>query len=331
MTPPLSFLVLTDHSGHSAQNSVYSLVNTLRQDSRCQHVDIATRGNPHNQLFFQGARTQVQGFGVKGELTYSMEGTQFDQPTQPLVVTDYDVIWLRLPHPVPQAFFDFLTAATSGTSTQIINDPRGITVTGDKSFLLHFQEWTPPIRLVRTAEEAEAFAEQFPLVLKPLRAYGGKGIRRIDRPEDADTVDFSEPYLAMKFLKNVSQGDKRILVVNGKILAASLRLPAPGQWLCNVAQGGKSIGAEIEVEEHAMIEALAPELLRRGICFCGVDTLVDDDGKRVLSEINTLSIGGFPQAEAQTSRPILQQTIDELFSYCHDHLHQRAAYHSEPS
>ncbi len=320
MSRPLSFLVLTDHSGHSAQNSVYSLVNTLCRDQRCQSVAIATRGNPQNRQFFRGAGAQVQGFRVKDELVYREDGSQFGGNLQPLELSQYDVIWLRLPHPVPQAFFDCITQVTAGTGTLIVNDPAGITETGDKSFLLHFQEWTPPIELVHTAEEAQFFAEQFPLVLKPLRAYGGRGIRRVDRPEDAATVDFTEPYLAMKFLKNVSQGDKRILVVNGKILAASLRIPAPGQWLCNVAQGGKSIGAEIAPEEQAMIEALAPELLRRGICFCGVDTLVNDDGKRVLSEINTLSIGGFPQAEAQSGRPILQQTIDELFHYCYDHL-----------
>ena len=320
MSRPLSFLVLTDHSGHSAQNSVYSLVNTLRKDPRCRQVDIASRGSAQNQAFFRGAGPQVRGFTVERELVYRPDGKQFAGAVQVLELTQYDVVWLRLPHPVPQEFFTCITGLTAGTNTLIVNDPVGITETGVKSFLLHFREWTPPIELVRTAGEARSFTEQFPLVLKPLRAYGGQGIRRIDRPEDADTVDFAEPYLAMKFLKNVSQGDKRILVVNGKILAASLRIPAPGQWLCNVAQGGKSVGAEIEPEEEAMIEALAPELLRRGICFCGVDTLVDDDGKRVLSEINTLSIGGFPQAEAQSGRPVLQQTIDELFHYCYDHL-----------
>ncbi len=316
---PLSFLVLTDHRGHSAQNSVYSLVNTLRQDPRCKYLAIASRGSEQNRSFFSGAGTQVQGFLVNEKLAYREDGSQFARETHPLDWLDYDVIWLRLPHPVEEAFFAHLMTHAPTVPPLIVNDPDGITTTSTKAFLLHFPSLTAPSRLVYTAQQTRGFAAQFPLVLKPLRAYGGQGIRRIDRPEDADAVDFTEPYLAMKFLKNVSQGDKRILVVNGKILAASLRIPAPGQWLCNVAQGGKSVGAEIEPEEHAMVETLAPELLRRGICFAGIDTLVGDDGQRVLSEINTLSIGGFPQAEAQTGRPILQQTIDELFSYCYDH------------
>ena len=323
---PLSFLVLTDHRGHSDQNSLYALVNTLRQDARCRYVDVASRGNPQNAEFFNAAGSQVQGCRVKGGFVYQPEGGQFTRNNIPLDVGGYDVVWLRLPHPVPQSFLDGLVGGetqdvASLPGRLVVNDPVGIVETGDKSFLTRFPEWTPPVRLVHTADDIRDFARRHPLVLKPLRAYGGQGIVRVDGPNDLPSdLDLTEPYLAMKFLKNVSEGDKRILVVNGRILAASLRLPAPGQWLCNVAQGGTSIGADIEPEEHAMIEAIAPELLRRGICFCGVDTLLNDAGKRVLSELNTLSIGGFPQAETQSGRPVVQQAIDELFNYCYDHL-----------
>ncbi len=317
---PLSFLVLTDHRGHSDQNSVYSLVTTLAGDPRCAHVDVATRGDVRNQAFFGGGGARVLGTRVRGALTYDPAGGAFARADTPLDPKAYDVIWLRLPHPVPAEFFAFLAnLAPAGPAPLVVNDPAGIAHTGNKAFLVNFPDWTPPVRLVRSAEEARDFARQFPLVLKPLRAYGGKGIVRIEGPDDVAAVAFTEPYLAMKFLKHVSAGDKRILVVNGKFMAASLRLPAPGEWLCNVAQGGKSVSAELTPREYALIEALAPTLLEHGICFAGIDTLVGDDGQRVLSEINTLSIGGFPQAEAQTGRPILQQTIDELFAYCHDH------------
>jgi glutathione synthase len=314
MSLPLSFLVLTDHRGHSDQNSLYSLVNTLAGDSRCQYVDVASRGVEPNGQFFLGDGAQVQGFRVTENLAYSPTGEHFTTDLHALNPGDYDVVWLRLPHPVSDGFFDALRASTPGL---IVNDPAGIRATSTKEFLLRFPEWTPPSRLVRTAEAVADFAHHYPIVLKPLRAYGGKGILRIDHPEEMAGLTLDEPYLAMKFLKNVSQGDKRILVVNGRILAASLRLPPPGEWLCNVAQGGTSVIAEVTEREREMVEVLAPELLSRGICFAGIDTLVDDDGRRVLSEINTLSIGGFPQAAAQTGRPIVQQAIDELFNYCY--------------
>ena len=316
----LTFLVLTDHSGHSDQNSLYSLVNTLVADPRSGRVDVASRGDERNADFFRGDGAQVWGIAVDRELVYSPNGAAFQLGVHELAPLEYDVIWLRLPHPIPEAFFINLATNVPGIPPLIVNDPAGIETTSTKAFLTNFPEWTPPTRLVHTREQAEAFTREHPIVLKPLRAFGGHGILRLDRPEDARKVSFEEPYLAMKFLKNVSQGDKRILVVNGKIMAASLRVPRPGEWLCNVARGGTSVSADIDPEEESMIAALAPELLGRGICFAGIDTLVDDGGKRVLSEINTLSIGGFPQAEVQTGRPILQQTIDEFFSYCYDRL-----------
>ena len=119
----------------------------------------------------------------------------------------------------------------------------------------------------------------------------------------------------MKFLKNVQQGDKRILVVNGQILASSLRLPAEGSWLCNIAQGGTSIPSTVTDKEIQIIKEISPKLSEKGIVFFGADTLVDDQNERVLSEINTLSIGGFPQTEIQTGMPIVQMAIDNMINY----------------
>ncbi|PPK85432.1 glutathione synthase [Neolewinella xylanilytica] len=313
----LTFLVLTDHSGHSDQNSLYALVNTLFADHRCARVDLASRGNPHNEAFFAGDGARVRGFTVNETVHFDPEAKHFNTADTLPELTAYDVVWLRLPHPIPEDFFPKLRALVSGSQTLIVNDPSGIEATSTKAFLTQFPDWTPPTRIVETEREARDFARRHPIVLKPLRAYGGQGILRMNHPEESLSV-FEGPYLAMKFLKNVSQGDKRILVVNGKILAASLRIPPPGEWLCNVARGGTSVGAEVSPEEEDMVTALAPELLSRGICFAGIDTLVNDGGQRVLSEINTLSIGGFPQAEVQTGRPILRQAIDELLNYCYD-------------
>jgi glutathione synthase len=182
-------------------------------------------------------------------------------------------------------------------------------------------------------DEIIDFAKDFSIVLKPLKEYGGKGILKIDGPKITDNNEYydtetylrkietyirEEGYLAMQFLKNVSKGDKRILVVGGEIMAASLRMPAEGSWLCNVAQGGYAVPAEPDPEEILMMEAIGPKLMEQGIFIFGADTLVNDDGKRVLSEINTLSIGGFPQSEQQTGRPIVQNLINKIITYVDD-------------
>ena len=217
-----------------------------------------------------------------------------------------------------------------GENKVIINHPNGIEQTSTKAFLLNFPKICPPMKLCKSIDEILEFANRFPIVLKPLKEYGGKGLLKIngdvlnDGSDDFDTNDYlrkqkeyieTEGYLAMKFLKNVSEGDKRILVVNGKILASSLRLPAKDSWLCNVAQGGRSVASEVTSEEEKIIRRITPKLRRAGILIFGADTLVDDDGKRILSEINTLSIGGFPQAEKQTGRPVVQEAIDGIIEF----------------
>jgi len=238
----------------------------------------------------------------------------------------YDVVWLRLPPPLPKPFLIFLKHKFPNVI--FINDPDGIYETGSKEFLMNFTDVCPPMRLCYSVEDILEFAVRFPIVLKPFREYGGKGIVKIkgDRVWEGkkeyllstflQKIEKSDiEYLAVKFLKNVGQGDKRIVVVDEKIIGASLRLPAKDSWLCNVAMGGRSIAGSVNEEEVKIIERINPLLSKLGIVMYGVDTLVDDDGKRVLSEINTSSIGGIPQMQKQQDLPLVKETTDEIWNY----------------
>ena len=331
----MKLLILTDHSGHSDQNSLYALTRTLAADERTDSVFLASRSDERNVPFFGGDLTSpLRGFTASPDLAFDPTGAQFAAAKESILYGETDIVWLRLPPPADANFFARLTsfapAAEPLKKPVVINNPEGVLETGSKAFLYHFSDFMAPVRRVQSADDVRDFAAHYPIVLKPLREYGGRGLVKIanglvDRDGKETPLDrwleTAKPsleagnYLAMKYLKNVAQGDKRILVVNGKILGASLRIPAPGQWLCNVAMGGTSILADVTPEEQAMIAAIAPTLLEKGIVIFGADTLMDDDGKRVLSELNTNSIGGFPQAEAQTGRPILQQTINGIYDY----------------
>ena len=338
----MTYLILTDHRNHSRENSLYALTRTLSRDARTTGVFVASRSDERNEGFFGGdTSARLHGLMVNDAagFSYDPSGKLFTAADDTTRLGEQDVVWLRLPPPADADFFAHLTsfapAAAPLKTPVIINHPDGILETGSKSFLYHFSDFTAPVRRVQSADDVRSFAALYPIVLKPLREYGGRGLVKIAEGT-AESNGTTEPledwltaaraeleagnYLAMKFLKNVRQGDKRILVVNGKILGASLRLPAPGQWLCNVAMGGTSVVAEVTPEEEAMIAALSPTLLEKGIVIYGADTLTDDDGKRVLSELNTNSIGGFPQAEAQTGRPVLQQTINGIYDYLSERL-----------
>ena len=119
----------------------------------------------------------------------------------------------------------------------------------------------------------------------------------------------------MKFLDQVVQGDKRIILAGNHILGSSLRLPAEGSWLCNVAQGGSSVSSGIDPEERELIAGVLPFLREEGILIAGIDTLVGDHGERVLSEINSLSVGGFLNLQEQSGKPIIQQLVQIIIDY----------------
>ncbi|WP_367391236.1 RimK family alpha-L-glutamate ligase [Lewinella sp. LCG006] len=326
-------LVLTDHRGHSTENSIYALLRQMLNHPRCAEIDIATRAWAGNDSFFTAQNgEQLQVAAVTPDFAYTDEGDYLTQGLRVVDPKDYDLIFLRLPRPISDEFLMWLATLLDGKA--IVNHPRGIVETSTKQFLLNFPEVCPNMQLCRSMEEVLDFAAKFPIVLKPLREYGGRGLLKIDGTTLDDgtslhnTVTYlkgiedileTEGMLGMKFLKNVNQGDKRILVAGGQIMAASLRLPAPDSWLCNVAQGGTSVPATPTSDEEAIIAHINPKLQQAGILIYGADTLMDDDGKRVLSEINTLSIGGFPQAEQQTGRPVLQPTIDKIFIYADTH------------
>lgn len=320
-------LVLTDHAAHSSENSIYGLLQELRKHPRCKGIDTASRSVPKNTLFFtHHQQRSIHVAPVDEGFSFRPDGHFFKNRLRLASLYEYDVILLRLPHPVTIDFWQFLSGIYP--EKQIINRPSGIYKTSNKLFLLQVADLCPPIRRCASAADIIEFQAQFPIVLKPAYNYGGKGIVKIEG-DKAWTGNQSIPlaqflktfqdspteYLGMKYLKNVDQGDKRIIVLNSHILGASIRLPAKGSWMCNVAQGGQAIPAEVDAEEQKIAATLSPLLAELGVIFYGFDTLVDDNGKRTLSEINTLSIGGLVQIANFTGKPVVREAAYLIWDY----------------
>jgi len=320
-------LVLTDHTNHSAENSLYALVQAMRIHPHCLQIDLATRGNELNNSFFKKHIAKSLFVSKVDEtFAYSSDGKSLTKNLRQAILREYDVIWLRMPPPLSDEFLNFLIQ--SFPCQLIINDPKGIQITGSKKFLTHFSESCPPMQVCESIEDILTFKNRFPIVLKPFREYGGKGIVKINGNqvwEGNHLISFEHfiekiqktniEYLGVKFLKNVSQGDKRIVVVNGQVMGASLRLPAKDSWLCNIAMGGSANFTEADEDEIKIVHQINPILSKMGIVMYGVDTLVDDDGKRVLSEINTTSIGGLPQIAKLTGKPLVEEAVDMIWTY----------------
>lgn len=329
MSKTYQVLVLTDHSGHSDQNSIYSLLQEMVSHEQCASIDVASRGLSINDAFFQDNDADALHVSrIDKHFAYTDDGAAYTTDLRSADVATYDFVFLRLPRPISDEYILWLEDTFS--QAVIVNRPSGIIKTSTKAFLLNFPSVCAEMKLCYSVSEVMEMVNRYPIVLKPLKEYGGRGLLKIDRTHIDDGVELhdtatylsrisdqiaTDGYLAMKYLKNVSEGDKRILVVNGEIMASSLRLPKEGSWLCNVAQGGKSVSTEVTDREKEIIATISPVLIKNGIVIFGADTLVDDDGTRILSEINTLSIGGFPQAQQQSGLPIIKETINKLFEY----------------
>ena len=320
-------LILTDHRNHSAQNSLYSLAEKMLLHPKTKSIDVASRMNSLNDSFFSCSKdSKLYATTVTSDFKFSSEAHPLSQDYNEIDFKSYDLIWLRMPPPLGKGFLKFIDAIFQ--EAIVINDPKHIYETGSKEFLVNFSSVCPPMKVCNSLSDIIEFKKLYPIVLKPFNEYGGKGIVKIVDNEVSsgnERISFEEfakayahnpiDYLAVKFLKNVEQGDKRIVVVNGEIMGASLRLPAKESWICNVSMGGSFNKTEIEPEEKEIINLVDPVLSEKGIVMYGVDTLVGDDGKRVLSEINTTSIGGLPQIAAMDKKPVVQRSIDLIWGY----------------
>ena len=325
-------LILTDHKNHSSENSLYDLSIKMFAHPQTENIMIASRANDLNDDFFNTV-SNAKLFATK--ITKDFSYQEVDHPLSKglteVQASDFDLVWLRMPPPLSENFLHFIT--TTFSNALVINKPEGIFKTGSKEFLLNYPDVCPPMKICKSAEDIIAFKTLHPIVLKPFREYGGKGIVKVNGNEVSkgnDKIsleDFIEEYkknpieyLAVKYLKNVDQGDKRIIVVNGEILGVSLRLPPKDSWICNVSMGGTSNKSEVEPEEIEIIKQINPSLKELGIVMYGVDTLVDDDGKRVLSEINSTSIGGLPQAAKFQNEPLVERAIDLIWEYFNEQI-----------
>ncbi len=180
-------------------------------------------------------------------------------------------------------------------ATLVVNDPASVRNAPEKIFVLDFPDLMPPTLVSRDKAEISAFrAEHGDIVVKPLYGNGGAAVFRITADDlnygsliDFFSTSFREPWMVQKFLPKVSEGDKRILLVDGKFAGAVNRVPAPGDLRSNMVRGGAAQTTQITEREQEICERLGPELSRRGLIFVGIDVI---DGW--LTEINVTSPTG---------------------------------------
>jgi glutathione synthase len=220
----------------------------------------------------------------------------FGAETRIDLAEETDVVLLRQDPPFDMAYVTTThMLERAHPRTLVVNDPAHVRNAPEKIFVLDFPELMPPTLVTRDKAEIDAFrAEHGDIVVKPLYGNGGAAVFRLTADDlnygsllDFFSTSFLEPWMVQKFLPEVRDGDKRILLVDGKFAGAVNRVPAPGDLRSNMVRGGAAQTTELTPREREICETIGPELSRRGLIFVGIDVIAG-----WLTEINVTSPTG---------------------------------------
>ena len=176
--------------------------------------------------------------------------------------------------------------------TLVVNDPVSVRNAPEKLFVTHFPELMPPTLITSSKEQIVEFqAEHKDLIIKPLFGNGGAGVFHIG-PGDENlnallelfTELYREPTIVQRYEPAVRDGDKRIILIDGKPVGALNRVPAQGESRSNLHVGGTAQQAVLTEREREICEAIGPALTERGLIFVGIDVIGD-----YMTEINVTS------------------------------------------
>ncbi|MFA7279901.1 MAG: glutathione synthase [Sterolibacterium sp.] len=234
----------------------------------------------------------------------------------------FDAVLMRQDPP-----FDFeYVAATwlleraEAEGARIFNRPRAIRDHNEKLAITEFPQFTPTTLVARDAADLNAFIDELgDVILKPLDGMGGSSIFRV-RGDDPNrnviietlTAHGQQTIMAQRYLPQIAQGDKRILLIAGQPVPYCLaRIPRPGESRGNLAAGGTGVAQPLAPRDREIAEFLGPILVTRGLLLVGLDVIGD-----CLTEINVTSPTCFVEITQQSGCNVAALFIDALEREC---------------
>jgi glutathione synthase len=215
------------------------------------------------------------------------------------VVTDLsemDVILLRQDPP-----FDMAYVTTTHLlerihpATLVVNDPAHVRNAPEKIFVTEFPDLMPPTLITRDKAGIESFRRDHgDIVMKPLYGNGGAAVFKVAATDpnfgslyDLFAQMFREPWVVQRFLPQVVDGDKRIILIEGEPVGAVNRVPAENDIRSNMVRGGAALPTDLTPREHEICARIGPALKARGLILVGIDVIAGN-----LTEINVTSPTG---------------------------------------
>jgi len=231
---------------------------------------------------------------------------------------EMDVLVMRKDPPFDSEFIysTYILEAAERRGSLVVNKPQSLRDCNEKVFATEFPQCTPPLLVSRDQERLKGFlTEHQDVVYKPLDGMGGTSIFRVKEGDqnlnvilETVTKQGTETIMAQKFMPQITQGDKRILVVGGEIIPFCLaRIPTGSDFRGNLAAGGRGVVQPLSERDLWIAQQVAPTLKERGLIFVGLDVIGD-----YLTEINVTSPTCIREIDNAENTQIGKRLIDAV-------------------
>ncbi|MBK7990144.1 MAG: glutathione synthase [Comamonadaceae bacterium] len=286
----------------------------MREAQRRGHTVAACE--PQDVMWQRGARVMahVRDIWLTGDADRWFE----ERGARAVPLKDFDAILMRKDPPFDSEYFyaTHLLGQAEREGARVFNKPGALRDHPEKLAIMEFPQFIGPTLVTRDAADIKRFhAEHHDIILKPLDGMGGMGIFRVG-PDGMNLGSITETLnrhgaqslMVQKFLPEIVDGDKRVLVIGGKPVPFCLaRIPQGSEVRGNLAAGGKGVARPISARDREIAETLGPVLAARGLLLVGLDVIGD-----CLTEINVTSPTCFQEIFDQTGCDVAALFIDAL-------------------
>ncbi|MDP3939720.1 MAG: glutathione synthase, partial [Deltaproteobacteria bacterium] len=205
-------------------------------------------------------------------------------PAKELQLDSLDAVLMRKDPPYTMDYFYAAHLLSLVRGAFVMNSGHGLREANEKLFALRFTEVTPPSLVTKEARRILEFLDELrgEAIVKPLDGCGGGGVFHLRRDDtnltsllETSTKEGTEYVLVQKYLPEVRQGDKRVIVLDGEPLGAVLRVPRANEARSNIHVGGEAVKAVVTPRDREICETLKPSFQQLGLWFVGLDVIGD--------------------------------------------------------
>jgi len=289
------------------------MLESLRRGHEVYYADPGDLFAHHTKAFARVRRAEVRRVAPEQRETVRFYQL-FEERTEPLEW--FDAVFMRKDPPFDLAYFfaTQLLSLVDPRRTLVVNDPRGLREANEKLYALNFPSVIPESFVSSDPVRLKAFLEELggEMIIKPLAGCGGSGVFHLHRGDrnlnallETATDNGRQLLMAQRYLPAVREGDKRLIMLDGEPLGATLRVPREDEHRGNIHVGGTCVQSDVTARDREICAALAPRIRADGLYFVGLDIIGG-----FLTEVNVTSPTGVQEINSLNGVCLEAQVID---------------------